>query len=113
MSRSANALVKCGMGKKPKPQPREIFLGDWIEFFDLKVIDVAKRAGCSQGYISNIIAGTKENINVLYLLAISEMMDISVNDLFLRPPAKAVIAQLESFSPRARQTIIARKHQKG
>lgn len=113
MPHNINALVKCSMGKKPKPAPREIFLGDWIDFFDLKVIDVAKRAGCTQGYVSNIARGAKDNINVLYLLAISDMMGITVNDLFQRPPSKTMIAQLESYSPRARETILARRQRKG
>lgn len=112
MTRNISALVNCGMGKRPNPSPREIFLGDWIKFLDLKVVDVAKCAGCTQGYISNIARGAKDNINALYLLAISDMMGVTVNDLFKRPPPKSVVAQLESYSPKARETILARKQRK-
>lgn len=108
----ANELVKWGMAKPRKPVPREIFLGEWLEFFDIGASEAATIARCTQGYISNISRGARDNINTLYLLALSEEMGITVNDLFRRPPSKNQRAQLQGYSPEAQTSILGRKQRK-
>lgn len=107
-----DALVPSFMGNNPKPEPREIFLGAWLELFEIGSTDAAAIAKCSQSYISNISRGRKGNINALYLMALSEEMGITVNDLFRRPPPRTQIAQLREYSPQARAALITLKRKR-
>jgi hypothetical protein len=61
---------------------RTIYLGDWLKEKGIKVGEAAKIACCDQPYISNICAGRRSNINVLYLLRLSEFMGMTVNDFY-------------------------------
>lgn len=109
----ANGLVPYGMGKARKAAPREIFLGEWLAQFELGPTKAARIAGCSQGYISNIAAGLRTNVNALYLLRLSEHMKITINDLFRKPPPIAHVESIESLSPEARTAILSRHRRKG
>lgn len=58
ISTPINDLLEFGMGKRKKPEPREIFLGDWLKRFEIGPSEAATIAGCTQGYISNISGGS-------------------------------------------------------
>jgi len=105
-------LVQCGMGKRPKPQTRDIFLGAWLDHFGLSRSEAARIAGCGQPYISNIVSGSRKNVNALYLLRLSEHLEVSVNDFYRRPPSKAEINALANLSPRAQTAILNPKPRK-
>lgn len=96
------------MGKKATPKPREIFLGDWLDRWEIGPSAAAKIAGCSQSYISNIKRGEKTNVNALYLLALSEHIGVTVNDFFRKPPPKAHLAEIQEFSPQAQGALLKR-----
>lgn len=104
-----SGLVQCLMGKPVKSEARAIYLSEWLDAFKMKVIDAAKIAGCSQGYLSNIMRGERPNVNVLYLLRLSEAMQITVNDFYRKPPSVTQLAPLTDLSPQARQAIMNRK----
>lgn len=106
-------LLQCDMKKHTGGQELEIHLGDWLAFFDLGPSEAAKIAGCTQGYISNIVRGEKTNINVLYLLKLSEHLEVNINDFYRPLPSKTQLDALKKLSPRAQATILARKQQKG
>jgi transcriptional regulator with XRE-family HTH domain len=112
MSLRVNGLVKCGMAKPAKPTPREIFLGQWLDSFEISRSEAARIAGCTQGYISNIARGARENVNALYLLRLSEHMHVTVNDFYRKPPSVSQLAPLADLSPAARQAILSRKQRK-
>ena len=112
MELQINGLVKSGMGTRNAPEPREIFLGEWLELFGIGVTEAAGIAGCDQSYISNIIAGRKPNINTLYLLRLSEHMEININDFFRPLPSQSQIASLKRLSPRAQAAVLAQKRKK-
>jgi transcriptional regulator with XRE-family HTH domain len=82
-----------------------IYLREWLELLGVDITDAAKVAGISQPYMSNIIAGRKPNVNVLYLLRISEHLGITINDLYRPLPKKAQLTQLTELSPKAREKI--------
>ncbi len=99
----------------PKPNEAdvpEIQLGAWLDLFDIKVGEAAAIAGCGQSYISNIIANRKENINVLYLLKLSEYMGVTVNDFYRPLPSKSQLSALKSLSPKAQATLLARQQRR-
>ena len=106
------ALLEYSMGTKTAFKAAEIHLGDWLEFFEMKVGEAAEVAGCSQSYISNIIAGRRPVINVLYLLRLSEQLGITVNDFYRPLPSKSQLNTLKNLSPKAQATILARQQRK-
>jgi hypothetical protein len=101
-------LLVCRMGKKAKPQNFELHLGPWLKLFEVSETEAAKAGGCGQSYISNLIAGRKENPSALILLRISEYLGITVNDLYRMPPNRADVEPVINLSQRARETILAR-----
>lgn len=112
MSLLGDGFLQSLMGKKPKLEPRPIYLGAWLDLFDVDVTKAAKAAGVTQGYVSNIIANRKPNVNVLILLSISEMLGITVNDMYQRPPTAEQTAAMAGLSPQARESLIALKKRK-
>ncbi len=96
MSLQINDFLQCGMGKRTKLEPREIFLGDWLDHFGIGPTEAAGIAGCTQSYISNISRGARDNVNVLYLLKLSEYLDVNVNDFFRPLPNQSQLAAIKN-----------------
>lgn len=105
-------LLKCGMGKRKKVEPQEIFLGAWLKLDEIGPTEAAEIAGCTQSYISNISSGVRPNINVLYLLKLSEYLGVTVNDFFKQPPDDTHLASLRNFSPEAQAFLLRPKRKK-
>jgi plasmid maintenance system antidote protein VapI len=106
-------LLKLGMAKHGKSEVRPIFLGDWLEHFNVGPTEAAKIAGCDQSYISNIVAGRKKNINALYLLKLSEHFDLNINDFFRPLPPQSQITALQGLSSKAQAAILNPKRKNG
>ncbi|MBN9007282.1 MAG: helix-turn-helix transcriptional regulator [Rhizobiales bacterium] len=106
------ADLKCPMAKWLSDDEPEIFLGQWLDFFETDVTVAAKAAGCSQSYVSNIIANRKPNVNVLYLLRISEMLGVTVNDFYRPLPKKSELAALKDLSPKAQASILEKQRKR-
>ncbi|XUM25085.1 helix-turn-helix domain-containing protein (plasmid) [Bradyrhizobium oligotrophicum S58] len=104
-----NPPLKSSMAKRNAPPPREIYLGEWLQRAELGPTKAAEIAGCSQSYISNIMRGEKPNINVLYLLRLSEEIGISVNDFFRKPPSDSQLASLADLSPEAQEMLLRKR----
>ena len=101
------------MAKRSDDEVPEIYLGDWLKFFEVGYTEAAKIAGCGQSYISNIAAGRKPNINVLYLLRLSERLEVNINDFYRPLPSQSQLVALKKLSPKAQAAILSRKQQKG
>lgn len=112
ISLNINGLIKCDMGKSSRPEPREIYLGAWLRQKGVGVSEAARIAGCTQSYISNISGGKRPNINALYLLILSEHLEISVNDFFQPPPPVAHVESFKRLSEKAQKAILGRKARK-
>ncbi|WP_157195802.1 hypothetical protein [Bradyrhizobium sp. YR681] len=103
------SILKWLMGKHDDEDLPQMFLGQWLDFFELDVTEAAKIAGCSQGYVSNIIANRKPNVNVLYLLRISEHLKVTINDFYRPLPRKAELDALKKLSPKAQEAILQKQ----
>lgn len=97
------------MAKRPPKRDENIYLGDWLTFFDVGTTEAAKIAGCGQSYISNIARGRKSHINVLYLLRLSNHLGVTINDFYAPPPDQSHLDALKNLSPKAQATILARQ----
>lgn len=104
-----NGLVKCGMGKTKPAEPPEIFLGQWLDYWESGPTEAAEIAGCTQGYISNISRGRRPNVNYVFLWRIATHFGITVDDFF-QPAPKALNAKL---SRKARSSVRERERQRG
>jgi helix-turn-helix protein len=107
-----NDLLKWVMNKPDEDDAPNIYLGAWLDLFDLPIGEAAKIAGCGQSYISNIIANRKSNINVLYLLRLSDELGVTINDFYRPLPSKSQLNALKSLSPKAQATLLARQQRK-
>ena len=99
------------MARKPKslqPPPRTIYLGEWLTRLGISVNDAAKAGGVGQSYISNMIAGRKDRPETSIMLGISELLGITVNDLYKRPPPQSTVDGLGELSPSARAALFRR-----
>lgn len=113
ISLGINGLLKCDMGKKrQKPAtglevvPPEIFLLRWLAFEGIGVTQAADKIGVSQSYVSNIGAGRRPTVNIVYLLALSDLLEITINDFYRPPPSEAETFGLQGYSARAQATIL-------
>ena len=96
----------------PENDEPQIYLGDWLEFFGLKVTEAARIAGCSQGYLSNIIANRRSSINIKILLKLSDHLGVNINDFYRRLPSRSHLIALKDLSPKAQAAILSRQHRK-
>lgn len=100
------------MAKQDDEEPPRIYLGQWLEFFEKDVTEAANEAGCTQGYISNIIANRKPNVNVLYLLRISDWLGVAINDFYRPLPKKSELQALKALSPKAQAAILDKQRKR-
>jgi hypothetical protein len=107
-----SGLIQWAMKKTDDEDAPEIYLGAWLDLFEVPVGEAAEIAGCGQSYISNIIANRKANVNVLYLLRLSESMGVTVNDFYRPLPSKSQLSALKSLSPQAQATLLARQQRR-
>ncbi len=75
-----------GMVKKPPERFDTLYIGQWITKLGRKQGEVAKKSGVDEGYMSQLISGEKTNPGGPYLMAISEELGITVNQLYEEPP---------------------------
>jgi hypothetical protein len=99
-------LVRYGMAKRRKTEPREIFLGEWLKRAGIGPTAAARIAGCTQSYISNISGGARTNVNALFLFKLSEHLGVNINDFFRKPPTEAQIASIKALSPEAQDALL-------
>lgn len=100
------------MGKHADDDLPQIYLGQWLEFFETDVTEAARAGGCTQSYVSNIIANRKSNINVLILLRISDYLGVTINDFYRPLPKKSELAALKDLSPKAQASILEKQRKR-
>lgn len=86
----------AGPGRKtyrPKGQVRRMYLGEWLNRLEVKQGQLAKGVGVSATYISELVnpksGEAAKNPTPGLLLAISEFLGITVNDLYAPPPSRS------------------------
>lgn len=99
MDRLSVANDYPGMARSPRPQYRPLFIGPWIIRLGRKPSEIAKAVGVGESYLSLLISGDKKNPSGALLLAISEELGISVNDLYRRPPSQEVTDAVTTLRP--------------
>lgn len=65
-----------------KPRFEKAIAEYTIKHEKIKKKDIAERAGITQQYLSEIIAGRAKNVDTEILFKIAEILDCTVNDLY-------------------------------
>jgi transcriptional regulator with XRE-family HTH domain len=94
------------MGKLPRRQYRNIYLDEWLAATGRDRAGAAVAGGVDQSYLANMVAGRKMNPSAHVLLAISEYLGITVNDLYRPPPPESLVSRFGDISPAARDALI-------
>lgn len=87
------------MAKPHVKRLRTLYLGPWLARLGRRPSEVAKAVGVGESYLSLLISGDKRNPSGALLLAISEELGISVNDLYRRPPDHEVTEAVTQLRP--------------
>lgn len=93
-------MATTGGKKVYKGDERELRLSEWMDRLSIKSVDLAKELGISESYVSDLRSGRlKKQPGVQLLLRISDFMEITVNDLYTRPPPRDAIRGTERLKP--------------
>jgi transcriptional regulator with XRE-family HTH domain len=95
MSRSSNKLFK------------PLHVGEWVAQSGRQQEDIAKAAGITDAYLSELISGKKKNPSAHVLRALSEELGITINDFYRKPPSQTQLNRLKNLSP-AEAAILSR-----
>lgn len=88
-----------GMAKRPVRKVKTLYLGPWLARLGRKPSEIAKAVGIGESYLSLLISGDKKNPSSALVLAISEELGITVNDLYRRPPDVDVTEAVTQLRP--------------
>ena len=86
---------------------KPLFVGEWIAQSGRRPTEIAAAVDITDAYLSELISGKKKNPAAHVLRAISEVLGITVNDLYRKPPTQGQIDRLKSLSP-AEAAILSR-----
>lgn len=87
------------MPARPPIPFKKLHLGEWLSRLDRKPREVAEKVGIGEAYMSELISGAKKNPSAQVLLAISEEIGLTVNDLYKVPPSASAIKAAGDLSP--------------
>lgn len=87
------------MPAKPKKPPVKLHWGEWIARLDKKPVEVAKAVGITESYLSLLISGERANPSIGLVIAITDFLGITVNDLKHRPPPPEAIRAAGELPP--------------
>lgn len=97
-------MPKSSTGAPAKSAParkrptRVLQLGPWLTRLGKKPVEVAKKVGIGESYMSTLISGKKKGTPSL-LVDISEALGLTVNDLYRMPPSTEMMETVEAMTP--------------
>jgi len=91
--------------RRARRQFRELHIGEWIVRLGREQREIARAAGITEAYLSNLIAARKKNPGADILLRLSEAMGLTVNDLYRRPPSEGAFEAISGLEPAQAATL--------
>lgn len=67
---------------------------------------MAKAAGIGKSYMSLMVSGKRNNPAAVKLLWISQVLEVTVNELYTPPPTKVELARLRKFQPKTIESLL-------
>ena len=93
------------MAKRPTRQIRKLYISEWIARLGRHQSEIAEAVGIGDSYMSLLVSGRKNNPSGQLLFEISEVLGLSVNDLYRQPPPASAIEAAESLTPQQIATL--------
>lgn len=98
-SKSAGRNDAPIMARKHRKEFRTLYIGQWASRLQRKPSEIARAVGITESYLSLLISGDKKNPSATLLMDISEVLGISVNDLYRPPPTREVTGAVVQLRP--------------
>lgn len=93
MSRRGKHIFKQGT--------RSLRLGKWLRRLGMKQNQVADSLRITESYVSDLVNDPTVNPSPVLLLELSELLDITVNDLYNDPPDGDDVDNMGGVGPKA------------
>ena len=94
----ALAAENSRMKQDPSELEPKLYIGEWIKALNLQPRAIAKVAGVSEPYLSQLIRRTKDNPTYKVLFKIATAIGVGVKDLQSPPPSRSVIEEIRKLS---------------
>lgn len=78
---------------------RPLYVGEWVAQSRRQQEDIAEEAGITDAYLSELMSGKKKNPSAHVLRSLSEVLGVTVNDFYRKPPSSAQLDRLKNLSP--------------
>lgn len=103
-----------GMTVKPRAQARRIrklFVGEWIRALGFRQVEVVRATGINEGYLSELVSGSKKNPSFEYLNEIAEFLGIPVSYFNRAPPDREFMQEAAELDPKVLAKLMTPRHQ--
>lgn len=97
--------MMLGMPRSSTRLFRPLYVGEWVAQSRRQQEDIAESAGITDAYLSELMSGKKKNPSAHVLRALSEVLGITINDFYEKPPTAAQMDRLKNLSPADAATL--------
>ena len=94
----------------PPKQFKKLFVGEWIRALNFRQIDVVRATGINEGYLSELISGSKRNPSFEKLNQVAEFLGIPVSYFNRAPPDRQFITEAAELDPRVLARLLPPRH---
>ena len=85
--------------RRPQKAVQRLFIGQWVRALGKRPVDVVRATGINEGYLSELIGGTKTNPSTALLRQIGDSLGIKWHYLYEPPPSKEFIRTATTLDP--------------
>lgn len=84
---------------------RPLYVGEWVAQSRRQQEEIAEAAGITDAYLSELMSGKKKNPSAHVLRSLSDVLGITINDFYRKPPTSAQLDRLKNLSPADAATL--------
>lgn len=84
---------------EPETEEAPLYIGAWIRACEKTPAEVSRKASINEGYLSELIKGTKKNPSRSKLTAIANFLKIPVSSFDQPPPSQKLLDQVADYDP--------------
>lgn len=96
--------------KPPTRQFRKLYIGEWIRALGYKQVEVVRKTGINEGYLSSLISGAKKNPSYDMLNQIADFLGVPVSYFNRPPPDRQFIEEAAELDPRVLARLTTPRH---
>lgn len=84
---------------------KPLYIGEWVAQDRRQQEEIADKADITDAYLSELMSGRKKNPSAHILRALSEVLGITINDFYRKPPSAREMDRLRNISPADAATL--------